>query len=682
MILPPRDMGASRRMSNSSAISTDAMPSRRRQAASGKMTRAELARAVAARTGLSVADARRAVDAIFDAIAGSLAEGNAVGLAGFGRFSVSHRAARQGRNPATGATLSIRASKAPKFSPGSRLSSRVRESSKRSYRDHGVETSPHEPPSPPPRDRKSEPERAPKERRLTRTPHLDLSGREPLALGQEFEVVVFADTEKPRRGETSRPIAIRTPPGVREVKLSVWLSLSKHFELVDEQRIRPFVIVANKAQSEEVRFTVRTRHRQPADGPPPAITAFFAYKGRGCGSVSRAIRVQSAVGAPRRSRAKLTAGVLDASTTVRAVDLRVHITKAGPRVKEGRSPTSGDETLYTCTVFSPLLEEYKDGVCGDWKLDGSTAEIMNDYMRLFAEEGATAAQRTKRLSGVGMRLFRLSPKVFREAFWKLLEAGKPLRTIAIESVEPHIPWELMIPNPAQDRYDPLGVTYMIGRWTDPGHVAPAQSIRLNGGWVVVPSYKGRPKLPHAAEEAELVCKLLHGHAIKPPTWTALDEAFRAGGTPLLHFICHGEVGGVGIALAAEKGKAVDGSLRPIDLEDWESAENAMDACNTLVFLNACEVGRSRPSLLGIDGLAAGFAHLGATAVVAPIWSVEDSEAQSVAEEFYKAATSRRPPPLAAILQGIRSKTYDGSCSDSHASYCFFGDPRTVVELTL
>jgi len=85
------------------------------------MTKQELAQKVAADGGLSGSDAKDAVDAIFDAIAGELGKGGEVAVAGFGKFSVSKRAAREGRNPATGETIQIAASNAAKFSAASAL---------------------------------------------------------------------------------------------------------------------------------------------------------------------------------------------------------------------------------------------------------------------------------------------------------------------------------------------------------------------------------------------------------------------------------------------------------------------------------------------------------------------------------------------------------------------------------
>jgi DNA-binding protein HU-beta len=85
------------------------------------MTKNELAGKVSESAGLGVGQAKGAVDAVFDAIAAELAAGGEVAVAGFGKFAVSHRAARSGRNPATGATIYISASKAAKFSAASAL---------------------------------------------------------------------------------------------------------------------------------------------------------------------------------------------------------------------------------------------------------------------------------------------------------------------------------------------------------------------------------------------------------------------------------------------------------------------------------------------------------------------------------------------------------------------------------
>ncbi|MFN3425876.1 MAG: HU family DNA-binding protein [Novosphingobium meiothermophilum] len=74
------------------------------------MNNNDLADIVAANHGLTKADARKAVDSVFAAIADAAAKGEEVSLNGFGKFKVKNTPAREGRNPSTGATIQIAAS--------------------------------------------------------------------------------------------------------------------------------------------------------------------------------------------------------------------------------------------------------------------------------------------------------------------------------------------------------------------------------------------------------------------------------------------------------------------------------------------------------------------------------------------------------------------------------------------
>ena len=89
------------------------------------MNKNDLVGQVAQDTGLSKVDAARAVDSVFDNIAGSLRNKGEVRLVGFGTFSVSHRKATTGRNPRTGETIQISASNQPKFKAGTALKDAV-----------------------------------------------------------------------------------------------------------------------------------------------------------------------------------------------------------------------------------------------------------------------------------------------------------------------------------------------------------------------------------------------------------------------------------------------------------------------------------------------------------------------------------------------------------------------------
>ena len=82
------------------------------------MNKSDLVDAIAESAGLSKADAGRALDAVVDTVTSALKGGDSVSLVGFGTFSVRDRAARTGRNPRTGETIKIAASKNPAFKAG------------------------------------------------------------------------------------------------------------------------------------------------------------------------------------------------------------------------------------------------------------------------------------------------------------------------------------------------------------------------------------------------------------------------------------------------------------------------------------------------------------------------------------------------------------------------------------
>ena len=85
------------------------------------MNKTELIAAVAQSAGLTQKSAKDAVEAVMDAISEELKAGGKVQLVGFGTFEVSERAAREGRNPATGETITIAAAKNVKFKAGKAL---------------------------------------------------------------------------------------------------------------------------------------------------------------------------------------------------------------------------------------------------------------------------------------------------------------------------------------------------------------------------------------------------------------------------------------------------------------------------------------------------------------------------------------------------------------------------------
>ena len=89
------------------------------------MNKTELVAAIADKTELSKKDSEKALKAFIDVVGEELKKGEKIQLVGFGTFEVSERAAREGRNPQTGETMKIEASKSPKFKAGKALKDMV-----------------------------------------------------------------------------------------------------------------------------------------------------------------------------------------------------------------------------------------------------------------------------------------------------------------------------------------------------------------------------------------------------------------------------------------------------------------------------------------------------------------------------------------------------------------------------
>jgi DNA-binding protein HU-beta len=106
-----------------SLLASNFLPSTKEE----QVTKSEFVDQVADRAGLSKKDAGDAVDAMLETIEGALKRGSDVTFSGFGKFSVSNRSAREGRNPATGERIHIMASRVPKFTAGAALKKAVKQ---------------------------------------------------------------------------------------------------------------------------------------------------------------------------------------------------------------------------------------------------------------------------------------------------------------------------------------------------------------------------------------------------------------------------------------------------------------------------------------------------------------------------------------------------------------------------
>lgn len=518
-----------------------------------------------------------------------------------------------------------------------------------------------------------------REETLCRTPHMDLSPEQPLSVGQSFDVSVYTDEEAARPGEKVQDVIITAPSDVREFHVTVYLCATAHF-LIKGSSIKSLLIKRDESKSQPVTFSLQVAPDSPT-ADAGTVVAAFEYNSRPCGKVTREVIVQPAsasAGSPPPAPKSATTATSHGDTDGPVIQLAAEAKPADMTITI-LNP-SKDLKSFDVIVKTPLLPAYKDGVNKPWTLPNASSSIVHGHFEEFVKDDNTDEMRFDALKGAGEHLFEATPDHFRDAFWQIIDQGLPLRSILIVSEEPFVPWELMIPfrvkaDGNDDRRPALGVTYSIGRWVSGQNLSPNQLFTLAECRVVAPEYTGGgvQKLEKAEDEAAFVLSKYKGKRISPAIYASFKASMKAGGAPLLHFICHGaESTPVSQRMHFENGEVVTST-------QFRGSDELREACSKhkpLVFLNACEVGRPQPALVSIGGFAQTFINRGAQAVIAPLWSVKDDLAHEIAKEFYNTLEKDPEKPFAEIVRDIRAKAYDSTtgAEDTYAAYCFYGDP--------
>lgn len=498
---------------------------------------------------------------------------------------------------------------------------------------------------------------------ITRTPHIDILTDGPISPEASFRVLVYLDRESRRPDEVGYDVA--APSGSL---VEVELLASSHF-VVTSSPTTFFRMTAENDRYELPPFDMRCAERSQWDDHAPSVVAIFYVDGRPCGKVARAVEVLDLATRPKRGEDD--ASVQIGRNGLPPADLTVTIV-ADPE-NDGRH--------YWCSISTPHLPAYARRTTERWNLPQAAREIVTAYMREFTAPGIGKAQLVAELSGAGIKLFEAAPPLFQKVIWELIDAKIEFSSIAIVSAEPYMPWELMIPNRVasgrhEERTMPLGVEFDVGRWTDERVIAPPREIRLSDSHVIAPTYHGDLRLDEAAAEAAMVISHYPGDVVTPADFETVENVLGTVGRSLIHFVCHGDDDRDGVqSLHLESG----GKLTSSNVVRLRGIVGLLAATRPIVFLNACEVGRGAPALTGLGGFAPSFIRLGAAAVIAPVWSVDDVDAHEAAREFYAAVKADPGVPLSKIVAGIRGKAYDRRLGkDSFAAYCFYGDPCAIV----
>ncbi|MGA7500988.1 MAG: CHAT domain-containing protein [Isosphaeraceae bacterium] len=345
------------------------------------------------------------------------------------------------------------------------------------------------------------------------------------------------------------------------------------------------------------------------------------------------------------------------------------------------------------------LEETEKRIDIGNKPEDFTKNLVND---LSASEGMP--NRFINLRGVGSRIGEKVPRRFWSALIDVSKAvGNRPPTVLILSEGSYVPWELawmddLLIDPKAPPM--LAAQAVVGRWPydkkkwdrasfDSTAEKKREVKRLA---FFKADYTGTNliRLEHAEAEVDELAKTYGGSAIDA-TMTAVTERLRDNDKDdVLHFALHGQYNPQGmmngLMVLGEKDK--DGK-RPISSFTAISVSGCRLRLAPFVFLNACQVGAGAEELAMPSDMAAAFLlEAGASAVVAPLWSINDVVSSEVAERFYSEAGSSS---VAAVLRGIRAEFRElGSATPARdgrdltsltrMAYVFFGHPNFRLDV--
>ncbi|MDH3398317.1 MAG: CHAT domain-containing protein, partial [Acidimicrobiia bacterium] len=297
---------------------------------------------------------------------------------------------------------------------------------------------------------------------------------------------------------------------------------------------------------------------------------------------------------------------------------------------------SGADPTFTVRLSAadPALELHLRPF-GPIRLRMSALEYFQDFFLDIENLPLTTAQERAaiepKLAAKGSHLLEtLLPEELRVLLWSIRQR---ITTMRIESEEPWIPWELCklqgVENGRIVEGPFLAEAFAVTRWI-PG-VALHPDLPMHKMAVIVPDDSG---LPFAESEKQFMLSLANGgrrvESI-PATYLDVHAALAAGEHNAWHFSGHG----VFRDPNPNRSAMLLENQEELTPEDISGVVRNLGQADPLVFLNACQIGRSAMSLTDVGGWASQFLKAGAAAFVGAYWSVFDEPAQNFAKTFYE-----------------------------------------------
>jgi hypothetical protein len=498
---------------------------------------------------------------------------------------------------------------------------------------------------------------------IERIPHMDFKSIE----AEGYQVLVFANITAPDEGAEVEPIQLKVPENIMKFRVEISFACSAHFHL-DGSDTGELIFVRDQPESTKALFPVTLI--APNDPSVMFFTALFRHNGRPSGKITRFLQfdAQARLLSWKRTSASPTSqskGEVTLPRRMHTSNIPFDFTATSSDIQiEVLNTLANDGRSFDLRCYTPS-GDWK----GPWNLPQESKDLVKTYMDGFMTSKGT--QSLARLKSAGVEFWNTVTKEARDCLKKAFTEHH-IVTISVLSEEPYIPWELMVPVPKGSAPVPcLGVQYSMGRWPTGDFRAPAQSIPLRTAFIVAPADSG---LKSAPKEVSFLKETFPGSTqVKPVGYDALNKKLATSKDNIIHFICHGETATLQtIQLDAEE---LLNCSEILALDGFLSAFRK----KPFAFLNACEVGQPIRTLVGVGGFANSFIDLGASAVVAPLWSVDDTVALRVCKSLYADVLAGKT--FGEAMKRIRARAFSAR-NDTYAAYCYYGDPAATRSTTL
>jgi hypothetical protein len=497
---------------------------------------------------------------------------------------------------------------------------------------------------------------------------------ETVLVGRPF-VLDLGLSRAPQIGVAGAPLTIPLPDA-QPYELDVQL-FADGFDLAPGEAWRHSLNVATDDlyPSVSLHLSARAIAESPMDR---TITATFAIAGELLGTATRhVVVVTDARSLPVDVPAPTATGAsVGAPSGLPPADITITIQEGDERGKF----VWGVESKLPAVALPP-------GRPPDSDIGKEPEAFMQWIIRRLFVQGHQAGLFTL-LQGIGEIIHDAMPREVRSALAaaNAAVAPRPLDVLLLTQ-EPYVPWELAWVDepfdPAAPHY--LGAQANIGRWVLDDDIRPDPPRRVDASamavvWGVYQS-AGLGRLVAAEEEAAQIQARYHAVSVDARPDGVINLLDGLPPADILHFAVHGKYNpnGVDEGIYLVEGPPIDqATIRGSDLSERAP----------FVFLNACQVGAAQNLLGSYAGIAQAFLKVGASAVVAPLWSVDDTIAQQIALEFYERALQPAPdaggadgagheaPTVAALLRRIRAElvTNVADPSATYLAYQFYGHP--------